>query len=174
MSIRFLILFFLFGLVNIQVTKGQTKQEKVNYIKQVFTSINCDTNLKKLTLDNEQFLDYTPDGGGSLTGHFKNKNILKITEWIGLSYGTIEIEYYFDKSQLIFAFAREKQFNLTDEGIDQSKLTLKFEGRYYFSNNKMIETRRTGTGIWDSGQDKSAELKEGATKFFKLISSRVK
>ena len=174
MSIRFLILFFLFGLTNIQLTNGQTKQDKVNYIKQVFASINRDTSLKKLTLDSEQFLDYTPDGGGSLTAHFKNKNILKITEEIGLSYGTIEIEYYFDKSQLIFAYAREKQFKLTDEGIDQSKLTLKFEGRYYFSNNKLIDTKRTGSGIWDGGQDKSAELKEEATRFLKLILSRIK
>jgi hypothetical protein len=38
----------------------------------------------------------------------------------------------------------------------------------------MIETRRTGTGIWDSGEDKSVELREGATKFFKLLLFRIK
>ena len=99
---------------------------------------------------------------------------MKINEWIGLSYGTIEIEYYFDKSQLIFAYAREKQFKLTDEGIDPNKLDLNFEGRYYFSNNKLIDTKRIGTGVWDVGQDKSTELKEEASRFSKLLLSRIK
>ena len=164
----------MFSPVNVHLLQAQTKQDKLNHIKQVFAKINHDTSLTQVTLDTEQFLEYTPDGGGSLTGYFNNKTLLKINEWVGLSYGIIEIEYYFDKSQLIFAYAREKQFKLTDEGIDHTKLSLTFEGRYYFSNNKLIDTKRTGTGVWDIGQDKSAELKEEANKFRKLLLSRIK
>src|SRR6188508_1122242 len=99
----------------------QTQQEKVAAIKRISNGVNRNQDLKSIELDAEEFLDQTPDGRGSLTGYFDNKSLVKIVEWIGLSYGTIEIEYYFDKENLIFAVAKESHFLVTDSGVNHNK-----------------------------------------------------
>jgi hypothetical protein len=39
--------------------------------EKIFAEINADTTLKKISLENEEFLENVPDGGGELTGFFK-------------------------------------------------------------------------------------------------------
>jgi hypothetical protein len=174
MSIRSLILFVAITLFNRQAIFGQTKLEKIYHIQEVFTAINKMSNLKTIKLENEEFLENMTDGGGELTGYFKNDTLVKMNEWVGLSYGTIEIEYYFEKGDLIFSYVKEKYFPLTDSTVDRTKLILKFEGRYYYENNEIIAQKNSGSGIWGDGLDNSNPILEDSKKFSKLLLSRKK
>jgi hypothetical protein len=49
--------------------------------------------------------------------------LYKIKEWIGLSYGVIETEYYLSKNKLVFAFVKEKHFKTVNNRVDY-KITI--------------------------------------------------
>ncbi len=174
-TLKFIIVLFL-TLSVISVSHGQTKSEKVKSIRQVSQKINSDTTLKTLTLENEDFFEQMPDGGGSLIGHFKNKSLLKITEWIGLSFGIKQFEYYFDKGKLIFVYATEKHFKYNDslQQLDHDKLNVAYEGRYYFDKDKLIETKTKGIGSWDDPKALEQLFIEDAQKYYKLLISKRK
>lgn len=131
---------------------GQNKSMEILKIRQAFQKINSDSSLKTKTIDDEEkFLGNVTDGGGDLKGYFKNDSIQKISEWIGLSFGIIQTEYYFKDDQLIFVYKNEKHFgfnNKTQE-TDHNKLELAFEARYYFSNEKLIEVKKKGETMED-------------------------
>jgi len=125
---------------------GQTKNDKVRNIRDKFRTINSEAGYLTKMLTNEQFLEHMTDGGGHLTGYFKNGQIKKIIEWIGLSYCVRTFEYYFWDGQLIFVYEKEEDFPYIEAtgSLDHTKLELAFEGRYYFDNGKLIETKVTG------------------------------
>ena len=63
------------GLVSISRLSAQTTSEQIKAIKTEFKAINYDTTLKKVTLENEEFLgDNIGDGGGELVNLKKEKN----------------------------------------------------------------------------------------------------
>ena len=75
-------------------SSAQTRSDQINIIRKEFQAINADTTLKKVTLENEEFLgDNIGDGGGKLTGFYKDKSIKKILLWLG--------RYYFQNQKLI-------------------------------------------------------------------------
>src|SRR5206468_6736312 len=79
----------------ITTSAGQTMSGQIKSIRKEFQVINSDTTLKKVTLENEEFLGETiGDGGGELDGLFKDKAIKKIYLWLGLSNGIETKEYY--------------------------------------------------------------------------------
>ena len=125
---------------------GQTKDDRLKDIRDKFRAINSDTGYVTKTLTNEQFLEHVTDAGGELTGHFKNGQIKKIIERIGLSYCVRTFEYYFWDGYLIFVYEKEDDFPYIDTTgtLDHTKLELAFEGRYYFDGGKVIETKITG------------------------------
>src|ERR1700761_3449423 len=86
------------------------------------------------------------DGGGSLTGYFKNDTINKIKVWIGLSYGIKQYEYYFKNGQLFFVYEKDENFSHNDNNgsFDYTKLNFAFEGRYYINNGQMIDVKTKG------------------------------
>lgn len=51
--------------------------------------------MKKVVLDNEDFLAHMPDGGVKLTGFYKKRRLKKIVCWTGLLFGNENVEYYF-------------------------------------------------------------------------------
>jgi hypothetical protein len=128
------------------VLHGQNKAELIKVIWKDFQAINNHTTLKKKILQNEEFLENIPDGGGELTGYYKNDSIVKIVEWIGLSYGNRTREFYFRKTQLFFVYEKFESFarNDTTGEADLSKIKTSFEGRYYFHNNKLTEQKTSG------------------------------
>jgi len=128
------------------VSIAQTKDEQIKLIRKKFEVINKDTTLKKVVLENEEFLKDMTDGGGKLTGFYKNKEIKKIYEWIGLSNGISMREFYFDKGQLIFVYEKFDSFVFDDKKneFDYSKTKTIFEGRYYFSNKKIFSRSTKG------------------------------
>jgi hypothetical protein len=155
---------FLFILIVAFTTSslGQSRTEIISNIKQSLKKINSDGSLKIKTInDAEKFLGYTTDGGGELKGYFKNDSIQKITEWVGLSFGTIQNDYYFRNNQLIFVYEIEKHFAINDktQEINYEKLELAFEARYYFSNQKLIEVKTKGKTAENSTIDFVKESK---------------
>src|SRR6187549_1459111 len=138
-------LFFL-GNVILIVSFAQTKDEQIKLIRKKFEAINKDTTLRKVTLENEEFLTNMTDGGGELTGFYNNKQIKKIYEWIGLSNGISIKEFYFDKGQLIFVYEKFNSFVFDDkkDEFDLTKIKTIFEGRYYFSNKKLFSESTKG------------------------------
>src|SRR5688500_9058333 len=119
-------------------------QQKADIIKQIkveFQNINKDKSLKKVTLDNEEFLENMPDGGGELSGYYRKGEIKKVSQWVGLSNGNEIKEYYFKNGKLIFVYEKFNSFifNSTKQELDRIKSETTFVGRYYFNNNKLID-----------------------------------
>ena len=131
---------FFLGTLFFFVSFAQTKEEQIKSIRKKFEIINRDTALRKVALENEEFLTNMTDGGGELTGFYKNKEVKKIYEWIGLSNGISIKEFYFDKGQLIFVYEKFDSFVFDDkkEEFDLDKIKTIFEGRYYFNNKKLF------------------------------------
>jgi hypothetical protein len=146
--------------------------ENIKYIRSVFKQINSEKNLKQLKLENEELSDEVFDGGISLIGFFRNKKILKIEQWAGLSYGTSQIDYYFDKDSLVFVYVIEKHFRQTGDTIDHSKTDTKFEGRYYYKNDKLIHISAKGSGLWSQSDDAVKSLLPDSKDFFRLLNSK--
>jgi hypothetical protein len=145
----------------------------IEYIRKVFTQINSQKDLKKITVENEDLTDEVPDGGISLVGFFKDKSLLKIEEWAGLSYGTVQIEYYFDKDGLIFVYVTERHFRQSGDSLNHSKIDLKFEGRYYFKNALLIHKITTGIGFWNDSNDGVQSLLLDSKNYLKLLYSKI-
>jgi len=123
---------------------GQTTDVVIKKIRDDFKIINSDATLKKITLEDEEFLEHATDGGGELTGYFRNNSLVKIVEWIGLSYGNRTREFYLKNNDLFFVFEKFEAFIQTDSGLDHSKVKTIFTGRYYFNNGKLISEKITG------------------------------
>jgi hypothetical protein len=128
-------LLFCFSLV-----AAQDQQLVIRQIRKECNAINTDKVMKKVVLNNEDFLDQMPDGGGRLTGFYQKGIVKKIVCWIGLSFGTETAEYYFKNNKLIFVY---EQFNtfVFDKKTQQLRYdaTAKtFEGRYYFDGDHLM------------------------------------
>jgi hypothetical protein len=132
--------------LNSSIASGQDISEKYPELIKRVRLINEDNSLTKVTLTNEEFLTQMTDGGGELIGYFKNGQIQKITLKIGLSYGIETYDYYFTSRQLIFAYELLNGFiyNESISKFDYTKTEINFIGRYYFRNNKLIDSETTG------------------------------
>jgi hypothetical protein len=139
-SINLLLCFFLFISFS---SFAQSKDSLIRMIKTNFQTINADTSLKEITLQDDEFLEEGTDGGAELTGFYKNNSLVKIVEWIGLSTGNRTREYYFKDGSLFFAYEQFDAFVLDKkgEGLDHGKTKTVFEGRYYFNSKKLIEQK---------------------------------
>jgi len=162
-------------------TFGQNKQGEIKNIKEQFKKINQDTTYSILTLNNKEFLEQMTDGGGELKGYFKKKTLSKVFERIGLSYGVLTTEYYFNYGKLIFVYEKEDDFPYVESTgtLDYSKTETSFEGRYYFVKNKLIESNIKGKKRISEKTDfdtlkKEKELLLSAENRFKLLTKNIK
>lgn len=103
--------------------------------------IEQDKNYKTKILANEEFMKDMTDGGGELTGYFKDGKIDKIEERIVLSYGVIIYKYYFEDEKLIYIYNKEEYFPYIEEtgGFDYNNLENGFEGNYYYDDSGLIK-----------------------------------
>ncbi len=127
-------------------TSAQSGINKINEIRKIVAQINNDSGYLIRKLENEEFLEQITDNGGDLTGYFKNGQLIKIVEWIGLSSCVNITEYYLQDNKLIFAFTKGSESPYIDslETFDHSKLIKTMECRFYFDNNKTIKTILNG------------------------------
>lgn len=120
---------------------GQKDSKLIEEIRKEFKLINSDTTLSSISLNNEEYLERMTDGGGHLTGYFKNGRIVKIVDWVGLSSGFKIVEFYYSNSKLIFVYKEFHSF-IYDEAISGFRYDTtekSFTGRYYFLDEKLIE-----------------------------------
>jgi hypothetical protein len=115
--------------------------------------IDLEKNYETKVLNNEKFLDNMTDGGGQLTGYFKDGKIVKIVERLGLSYGVKTYEYYFANDELLLVKEKEEDFPDTENNgtLDYTKVELAFEGNYYFNSGKMIDSQTEGQKRFSDG-----------------------
>ncbi len=135
---------------------SQNIDEQILKIREEFQRINSNYQLDKVDLYNEEFMEYTTDGGGQLTGYFEKGQLVKYVEWIGVSYGSIAIEYYLKEGKLFFAYEQENKFKSVydtsgewmyfDTSLPPETL---FEGRYYFNNSKLIKELTKGERMFN-------------------------
>ena len=138
--------FLTFLLLTFAIAFGQGKED-TNYrlfkIKKIYQQINQYKNYETITIDEaEEFLGHGTDNGGCLTGYFKGDSVKKVVEWVGLSNRAIQNEYYFDGDKLIFVYSTESKYRFNDstQSLDYSKLDNIFKERYYFNNDKLLDT----------------------------------
>jgi hypothetical protein len=158
MNLKYSILLFLFFTCVVIPVMAQTKDESIGLIRKIFRQTNAEKNLTAIKIENEELTGEVPDGGVSITGYFKDQSLLKISLWTGLSYGIQETEYYFTNDTLIFAHVTEKHFRVNADKVDYSKVDLKFEGRYYYKNNELIDKITKGDGFWNSSEEGEKKL----------------
>jgi hypothetical protein len=129
------IVFFLFSL------PAYSQENSIDRILHAVEQTNKDSGYSKKVLDGEAFLEEPTDGGGELTGYFKNGELVKIREWIGLSSCIIITEYYLQSGKLIFTYTEGSEFAYNDslESFDYKKSVRTMECRFYFENDKMIK-----------------------------------
>jgi hypothetical protein len=168
-------LIFSLALIFFVSAHAQSKTDIINTIRENFRAINADGGLTKKILSDEEFLDGGTDGGAELTGYYKKDSLVKIKEWIGLSYGNRTREFYFIWNQLFFVYEKIDFFVRNDSipDIEHAKISTTFEGRYYFNKNKLIEKRITGKRTFDDEDDKIIqELQESAITNSKILNKK--
>jgi hypothetical protein len=124
------------------VTSFAQNETVITKIRNTVEQTNKDTGYTTKVLKNEQFLEHMTDGGGQLTGYFKKGQLVKIVEWIGLSSCINIIEYYFQGSKLIFAYAQGKEFQYVDSigTFNSNKQSVTMECRFYFDHGEMAKS----------------------------------
>jgi hypothetical protein len=75
---------------------------QVRKIQQYVNQISKRKFKDSLELENEGFMENMTYEGGSLTGYFQNGKLLQINEWIGLSYGVTQRNFYFNNDRLVY------------------------------------------------------------------------
>jgi len=169
------IFFFFLSIFFCIVSFAQTKDEQIKLIRKKFEIINSDSTLRKVTLENEEFLINMTDGGGELSGFYNNKEIKKIYEWIGLSNGISIKEFYFDNCQLIFVYEKFNSFVFDDKKneFDLTKIKTIFEGRYYFNNEKLFGKLTKGNkALTAQGESSGKSLLERADDNMRLLNKK--
>jgi hypothetical protein len=144
-------------------------------IRQIQKSVNVLTSLSitdSAVLEDEDFLENMTDGGSTLTGYFSNGELIKISEWVGLSYGVIQQHFYFAKERLVFVSQTEDYFYTDTAGTDHSKFENDFRSEFYFTAEKLLEQVSSGSRRFNEEKDKEAELLTDAFVYRKLLQSK--
>jgi hypothetical protein len=150
--------------------KSDISSTSLSKIKQIFKQINDYKNYKVVTIDDsEEFLGHGTDNGGSLKGYYKGDSLKKIVEWVGLSNRVVQNEYYFNNGHLVFVYSTDSRCKSNDKTgeIDCSKFDKVYKRRYYFSNDKLIDTIL-------SDKEKENTKDQDAADFFTSIKDYVK
>jgi hypothetical protein len=178
MILRILITLIVFVVFTSPHSYGQRKQDKqsiISQIRQVFQQINGYKNYKVLTVDeSEGFLEHGTDNGGSLKGFYKGDSLKKIVAWVGLSNRVVQNEYYFNNGKLVFVYSidsRCKSKENTGE-IDCSKFDKVFKGRYYFSNDTLIDTILNDKEREKTKQQDAADFLTSGKNYLKLLNGK--
>lgn len=143
---------------------------EVKSIQEYVSQIDKQKGMDSLVIENEEFMENMSDGGGSLTGYFFNSKLLQIKEWIGLSYGIRQHNFYFNNNRLVYVREIEDDFYVDNSGTDQARFDQHFKGDYYFTNNKLIDMVTLGHNRFEiDTNDPEKEFLEIAVKYQKII-----
>lgn len=169
--------FFLFTLTATfaQATHAQSKRTAILRIIKSCKQIDAYKKYKIVSIDNaEEFLEHNPDNGASLKGYFKSGILKKIVEVSALSYKVITTAYYFDNGKLIFVYTNDSKYKYIDstQSLDYSKLEAGSEGRYYFSNGKLLEAKFTEKELYKSAKEDAMKILNSGKKYAKILEAQ--
>jgi len=157
-------------------SSAQSKNEILEDIRDIVETIHMDTSLKSVTLLNEEFIDNMTDGGGELTGFYKNKKIYNIYRSVGISYGEEIMQFYYWKNMLVFVSEKFNTYVYDDssKAFDYTVLNTTFTGKYYFDKEKLIHKVITGKKNFDDNSvDIEKSLLEESKGNIELIKKRM-
>ena len=152
-----------------------TEHFTLQQIRQNVRQINSDKNYKVVNIDDpEDFLGHGTDHGGSLTGYYKGDSLKKIVEWVGLSNRVVQNEYFFTKGQVVFVYSMDKhyRFNNNTGKFDYSSLKKTITGRYYFSNDSLIQTILSDKQLEKTKQQDAAGFLLSGKAYAKILNER--
>jgi hypothetical protein len=140
MKKAFVIILTLIGFIAI----GQEKN--LDLIENEVKSIESDSTLVETEFDWVELTGITTDGGGILKVWRNEKQILKIVEEIGLSYGRIRTTIYLKNGIPIQIIETEENFGHTNDGLNYEELNEVYrEIIYVFDwNNDNAKIKRIG------------------------------
>lgn len=122
-----------------------------------------------LVLEDEDFLGHTTDGGATLTGHFSGPDPVKITEWVGLSYGVHQHSFFFAKDRLVFILEKEDYFFSDSAGTDPTHFSEEFRADYYFTGEKLIDSANKGKKRFNDESSVASSLLSKAATYQQLL-----
>ena len=136
--------------------KVQAQDISIKYpaLMKIVNDINANKTFSKVVLENDEFMSHGTDGGGELIGYFANGQIQKITVSVGISIGIRTFDYYFHKDNLVFVYEKLDGYLYDDSlGVfDNTKTETNFAGRYYFKNNKLIDSMTLGHNRFENDE----------------------
>jgi hypothetical protein len=134
------------------------------------------TMMKKIRLDNEDFLEQALDGGGELTGYYRNRELRKIHCWLGYSWGTDEKYFYFQNNQLVFVRHTNRHFVFDDasDSYRQDSVDAPFTGQYFFLNGTLLHYVITEIGhhFESEKDDIERSVKEEAETWLRVLKKK--
>lgn len=148
MSIFFCLKILLLILFASSCLNSQTKEEIIEQINEYVEDIHLDTNLKTVTLQNNEFLENMTDGGGELTGFYKKRKFYRIYQSVAISYGVYITEFYYQNDKLIFVRDNFNAYVYVDSlnAFDYSQSNNTYSGIFYFDNDRIIHSSSKGHG----------------------------
>ena len=147
----------------------------LSHIKQVYRQTNDYKNCKVVTIDDtEEFLGFAADNGGRLDGYYKDDTLKKIVVGVGLSNRIVQDEFYFDKGKLVFVYSIDKTYKFNDKTgeIDYSKFDKTTTARYYFNNDKLIETIISDKELEKTKQKDAKEYLSSSKDYEKVLNKK--
>ncbi len=146
---------------------------RIAQIRKTVQKINADTAYTIMTLENEQFLEKMTDGGGQLMGYFKNGQLVKVLEKVGLSSCVGNYEYYYQNNELIYVRGKEHIFVYIDStnSFDYTSEKLGCTFSYYIQNDREIYSMYAGHSrcMQSSKVITFSELLKGGKKYAVLL-----
>ncbi len=143
-------------LVGGTVAQAQIDSAYIMMVDQQVQAMNTEKDYEVRTLENEEFLEYTTDGGGELIGFVKNGELVKMVERIGLSSCVIITEYYLERSRLVFVREQGVEFAYVEStaSFDPSVQKVTMEGRFYYRDNDAAPVSLKGSTRCGGAQTK--------------------
>ena len=136
------------GIILMTHTYGQNTSFAATKYLQLAEAIDKDRSMKKIRLENEDFLEEALDGGGELTGYYHNGELRKIHCWLGYSWGTDEKNFYYQNNQLFYVRQTTSHFVFDDtsDTLRHDSLNAPFTGQYFFHYGTLMHYVVTETG----------------------------
>lgn len=131
---------------------------RVGQINIEVAHIDKDRTLSCDTLDASVIFKANFDGGGEVLYWYRGKELVKVREEIGLSWGRNTREYYFHNDTIMLFREREELFPwiADSSALDHSRLITGYEGTYYFWTwrNELLVNER-GRRSWPGPPDEA-------------------
>ena len=166
MKKTFLIILTLIGFI----TFGQ--ENKLDRIENEVSLIEFDSSLTDSEFDWAKLTGITTDGGGILKVWRNEKQICKIVEEIGLSYGRVRTTIYLSQGLPIKIVETEENFGHKNDELDYEELNEVFRATIYVHDWENNESKivRTGKRVMSEGSCSNFEYEPIMERAEKAIS----